>query len=594
MRSLGFALLAAMVGRAAASIALAQAPAAEASPSLPSPAEPQWIEVTLGGEIFDQRNQMPHVQWLSWTNGALPDSPVARGVAATAFGFGADPAAAGVTSFSASMAYLRTEAPGLAPDERRLAISLIGTQLSLGYSATVTNNPSMESIFQNTHNGGHEGGICGDIHTYLSRTATALGYTAAGTHTADWWIEDGSGGGHVVAHYRDPVTGEYYLQNYGDLYATGQKTLPNLLEVSTRILGLAWASSVESRPGTMHLYVPRQTRWISERVVAEAGAPSGGPKVRLALDNREQTAGLHYGWEAGAQQQFKAYAVAARFDADEGTYAFTNLGAAYAGHGSVSIGRPWLEEAGFSALGYGGGLWMDSPILRPAPGRTVLRSVAWRRSTALYGAVVSGFLRQGRTTETAEVEHSAVTLPTQGWTELRFAIDHAFAAVPLEAYWRRVWNVANANGQPKNAAQVVTAYDRLGARWHWRPAETVTVGLTADGFALGGVENGEAAALRCGVDATWRAGGAGEFTLGEEWGKVVRNRTRDPYYDLPATHRATLGWRRPVGGHASVSVQAGYGEGPPIQPLGDFGRHLPGLDDGARQWIGRATLTMAY
>ena len=551
--------------------------------------QPRWLAVTLDYDYRDQSEQTPAVRFYP------PDHTIPPGdwhLARNSFGLDSDPGPSTITSFDASMSFLRSISPGMPVADKLLVLSGIGYQLQRGYSATVTNNPSMESVFQNARAGGVEGGVCGDIHTYLSQVTPQFGFDAAGTHTAYWYIDADSGGGHAVAHFRDPVTGEYYLQNYSSLYGTGQKTLENLLEVSNRILGATFASSVESQPGRMHLYVPRQARWVSALVAQQATSPLDGPVLQASLGSRDQSAAGQYGWARG-WHQLKAFAVGSRFAADEGTYDFANVGAAYTFAGSVPVGRPWLEEAGTRSTVQASALWMALPILREQSGQPVLRPVNWHTSTGYYGAFLSGYLRQGRTTEIAEVELNGMGMDIQCRKEGRLAIDHNFAPVPVHVYLERVWDIVDDSGQPKTGEQIVTAYDQLGAELRLPAIESVTLGFSADVFALEGVETNAGSAVRLGFEAVWPTRNAGTFSVADAWGQVTQNRRDDPFYDLPASHYATVRWQRALGRYSSVALQAAYGKGPSVQPFGYFGTQTPELNNGSRQLAFRVAVNFA-
>jgi hypothetical protein len=540
--------------------------------------QPRWLTVTLDYDYRDQSEQTPAVRFYP-ADHTIP--PGAWQLARNSFGLDSDPGPSPVTSFEASKSFLRSVTSALPVTDKLLVLSGIGYQLDRGYSATVTNNPSMESVFQNARLGGTEGGVCGDIHTYLSQIAPQLGFDAAGTHTAYWYIDANSGGGHAVAQFRDPVTGEYYMQNYSSVYGTGQHTLQNLLEVSNRILGATFASSVESQPGRMHLYVPRQARWVSGLVADQATAALDGPGLRVSLGNRDQSVGTQYGWARG-WHQFKAFAVGSSFDADEGTYSFANVGAAYTFSGSVFPGRPWLEEAGTRSTFQASALWMAMPVLREQSGQPNLRPVNWDTSTGYFGAFLSGFLRQGRTTELAEIELSGMGMSLSCRQEGRLAVDHAFASVPLHVYLARVWDLVGANGQPKTGQQVVTAYDQLGAQLRLPAGEALTFGFATDAFVLEGLDTNAGSAIRLGFDATWQTRNAGTFMVGNDWGRVTRNSRHDPFYDLPASQYAVFRWQQTIGRYSSVTVQTGYGRGPSVQPFGYFGAVTPELNNGSR------------
>jgi hypothetical protein len=327
-------------------------------------------------------------------------------------------------------------------------------------------------------------------------------------------------------------------------------------------------------------------------VAEQAAATPAGPHLQASLGNREQSAAGRFGWAKG-RHLLQVYAVGARVAADEGDYAFADVGAAYTFTGSITPGLAWLDEAGTRSTVHANALWMDLPLLRAETAGRILRPVQWDKSTGYYGALLSGYLRQGRTTETAEVELNDAGMDMQTRQEIRLGIDHAFKSVPVQVYLKRVWDVVSADGQPKTAGQIVTAYDQLGARLRLAVNDSFTCGFTADAFALEGLEANAGSAVRLGFEATWRTRQAGTFTLADEWGEVLQNRRHDPFYDLPASHYATAGWQRALGRYATVALQAGYGRGPSVQPFGYFGPAGPELNDGSRQFTGRVAVNFA-
>jgi hypothetical protein len=174
--------------------------------------------------------------------------------------------------------------------------------------------------------------------------------------------------------------------------------------------------------------------------------------------------------------------------------------------------------------------------------------------------------------------------------EFRLGVTHEFKSVPLSITLQRACDLVNL----EHHNRIDIAYDRLGVELSLRSGDAITLRLTADGYALGGIDNRGGWASRAGAEVLLRTQNRGTLSVGGDWGEVIQNIAKDPFYDLPSSRYASIGWRLPVGRFSAVSVRTSYGEGPPTQPFGTFGQISPELNDGARQISGIVSLGVAF
>jgi hypothetical protein len=195
-------------------------------------------------------------------------------------------------SFDDVLGELHYHSPRLSTKEKLLILKEVGARLSALYDYSLQNQNGPNDLFLNARGYGSRGGICGDIHHYLSEVANALGFQDAGTHTLQWFKNE-QGVGHFVSHFKDPETGKYFIQNYTTIVATNAKNLATAVDVSTRIHGpLTNLSLVEGRPGIFHAYTPDVAQWIYGQVDRLLSDKNKKSKVIIELSPENKYIGL--------------------------------------------------------------------------------------------------------------------------------------------------------------------------------------------------------------------------------------------------------------------------------------------------------------
>lgn len=148
------------------------------------------------------------------------------------------------------------------PEELKLSLlQRMGSKLGSGYDYDfAVGNPQwsqdipLEQIFQNARTSGDKGGICGNIHQFLREAATSLGFDSFAFSTV--WRQGETSGGHIVAGYYDPKSGNVYIQNYSDVVLVGKADSPKprmIIEAGHLFLsGFTATSMIEDANGNMH------------------------------------------------------------------------------------------------------------------------------------------------------------------------------------------------------------------------------------------------------------------------------------------------------------------------------------------------------
>jgi len=223
------------------------------------------------------------------------------------------------TSFQSAMSILAAQKNNLSFNQKVLYLSMLASALSNGYNPNLVNT-TMNGVFSNLKNGGTQGGICGDIHQYLANSATALGLTDAGITYVNW-KSDGSA--HFAMHFRDPKTGEYYIANYSQIYATDTKTLADATEVATRLLApLTGAAPVEGNPGVYHMYIPKTAMWVGDQLDKAMVIQANDPMIRFVAGN-DQTSFL---FQTTGSENVKGFVMHSDRTEADGKYSLDAIG----------------------------------------------------------------------------------------------------------------------------------------------------------------------------------------------------------------------------------------------------------------------------
>lgn len=547
-------------------------------------AKPKWIDSYFMYEVTKANKNDLEVSVSNFKKGLTSEQySTVYGAYSTSFGTPASGFTESVKSFDQAIKFLSSQKDKFSTPEKLALLSMIGSKLSAGYSSTTTQNPNLEALFQNAKKGLKDGGICGDIHTYVSKAAEALGFEAVGIHSGKWFkdLSIKEGAGHAISHFRDPKTGEYYMQNYSNIYNTKQKNLQDAVDVSTRILGpLTGASDVTSRPGVVHIYVPKTAEWIKSKIESQALSPVDDPIVTLKISNKEQTIGVQIGNRTTAGD-IKGFFVHSTVPVGNDKYSMDAIGASLKGEVSREIEDSVIDQIGLSTYAYGGLMQMQAPVIRPE-GETEIGTA----QNGFMGAGIKGTARINKTTGKLEFNYKSIDLKSQT-TDLTAGVEQKWDGLPLTAAIERKWSLKPKPDTLNGPYSMTTDWDKVGVVWDQSSKDGkvfLTVGTEV--FMLEGAEKMSAIALKNSIKAAVPVDRIGTFSVIIDYGKVVQNKSKDPYYDLPATKAVTLDFNRKVYKAATLGAQVTYNKGPSIQPFSVIGPVSPELPDNSSKLKG--------
>jgi hypothetical protein len=468
-----------------------------------------------------------------------------------------------VDSFRASLDYLKTQKDLLSTPEKLGLMSVMLDRYAKGYSKSFTNNPDMEALFQNAVQNRNDGGKCGDIHTAGAFIAAALGFDDAGVHSLLTMkdLESGKPAGHVIAHFRDPKTGEYYVQDYSIIFNTRQSTLVNAVELSTRVMApFVSMSEVSSAPGQIHIYIPQTTLWVKTQILQQATSPKPfDVSVRASQHERSLGLSLNKNGSFGRVGVFAKHSEIGT-EGDE-KYRLDLAGASFWAAKSKKVSWGPIDEIGFEASAIGGGLQLTAPVFRfddslPAgtvqSGFVLEKSVAYARINQVTGKIehlFESFNHGARHEMSASAEYH--------WRELTFSASRTVEQVPDPRTMNRPlhWQ---------------TKEDKIGVVFDYRTSKRrvyLSVGGTL--FFLQGVDSLSAVAVQNLLKTKIPLKNFGEVTAVVQADKIIQNKSGDPYYDVPATTQINADWNKSLVGPLSVGVKASVRRGPKIQPFAE-------------------------
>jgi hypothetical protein len=486
-----------------------------------------------------------------------------------AFGWGTpaeyapDPSIAPARNLDESLALMRNVAPSLSRDLRLGLLSAIVNEALKGYDPTQTGARTipMESIFQNARMSERAGGACGNIHAFGALYAEALGFVEVGSQTALQADGDGQEAiGHVVLHYRDPETGEYFLQNYHRIIATGQTTLPAFLEFADRLAG-AFETTIQTEHHRadgdirVHVFQPRVSRWIQGLLEEASSIEESDSELMLSLKiqagNREQLVRLSFQEKKGPYST-RLFALHDQYRSDTGPVRYAAAG--------IALGfERESAKRGISARALGGIQHLTTPTIDPAAQARELS----RRS--LVGAFdVRAFSRQGRFTGALEAKALSTDYAAARGTGFGVGLSapaHDFSAsgkldlaggISLEA--SRHWEIA-ADSLQSQRPRVGTAFDAFDVLVDTRgDRHRAYVRSSTRLFVFEGFENLSAVAIKQVVEAVFPSARFGQFAVVGDGSRFVGNRSQDPFYASPAWGESRLSWEK---GFLSDHLKAG-------------------------------------
>jgi hypothetical protein len=470
-----------------------------------------------------------------------------------------------VSSFTASMDYLETQSGNLSIHEKLGLLSVIGNRLALGYSKTTSQNPDLEALFQNAFRNLNDGGKCGDIHTYLSQAAQALGFEAVGVHSVAQ-MKDPEGqraNGHVISHYRDPKTGEFYVQNYSSIFNTHQKHEIAAIELSTRMMApLVSASEVTSVPGATHIYIPQTALWVRTQILS-AALSARNFSLSLRGSQYERGLSVHMGRDLGKHHVGAFYVHSGVGTQSDEKYVLDAGGLVFRSALNKGFKNAPIDEIAINANVYGGGLQITAPIFRfgdsPLPatlmtpflGINVIAAARLNQMTGKIEYTFESMNHGGRHELAGSIE--------QKWKEFTFTAGRTYEEVPDTRTLNR-------------PTRFQVKHDKIGILFdHTGPYRRVYLTAGSTLFLLQGTDQMSAVAIQNMVKTKIPIRQFGEMTAIIQVDDVISNRSKDPYFEAPATTEFTADWNKPLSSSKQVSAgaQLNVRRGPKIQPFGD-------------------------
>lgn len=478
---------------------------------------------------------------------------------------------------------VKTSGPAMSHEEKLLLLSMVGSRLSAGYSETGKENKDIEAVYQNAVQAQHQGGICGDIHKLLGEVAKSLGFEAIGRHNGQWQqdLSKDDAGGHAILHFRDPKTGEYYIQNYSQIYNTKQKSLQSAVDVSSKILGVLTATQyVESRPGKLHEYVPATAQWVQDQIQGVARFKPDQSAFTIKVGQNEQTISAQLGTDS-----VKGFMIGSKVSTQEGNYSLEAAGVSVKkGVGIITDGM-LVDEVRASAEAYGGALRITAPGFDAKT-----NSFKNGEQTSLFfGTHLKGTARINDTT--GRIEFNAMNFDfkpkfgeqsknnTSGIrTELKAGVDHEWKELNLKVSADRTWSWMPVDIGQKHTGTLTTSYDRVGviydtSRGDDKKEAYLVVG--ADVYFLEGVNVNSAVALKNSIKAVLPTEKLGTFSVSADMAKIVSNKSKDPFYDLSPVSSVSLNWSKQLSKMVEVGSSVSYTKGNQITPIGVVGPVSP-------------------
>lgn len=469
----------------------------------------------------------------------------------------------------------------LSHDEKLLLLSMVGSRLSDGYSADGKEIKDINSVYLNAVKAGSAGGICGDIHKLLGDLATSLGFEAVGRHTGQWQqdLSKDNAGGHAILHFRDPKTGEYYVQNYSQVYNTRQKNLQSAVDVSTKVLGMISAQSyVESRPGKTHEYVPATAQWVQEQIKSAADFKAGSSVMTLKAGLNEKTFAVQLG-----NENLKGFVMSSRVNTNDGTYQVDVAGLSNRAEYSKELKDRMLDEVKVTSEAYGGALRLSAPGFNA----TTKKFEQGQRNTLFFGANLKGTARINNTTGKIELNTETLDLRPKGGdqtktttaglrTELKAGVSHEWKDLNLKASADRTWAFLPIIEQRSNP-KITTTYDRVGVMYDTSKPDKKEAYLVvgADVYFLEGVNTSSAVAVKNSIKAVLPADKLGTFTVTADLAKIVDNKSKDPFYETVPATSVGIDWNKQFHKLVDIGAKVTYTKGNQIQPFGVIGPVTP-------------------
>jgi hypothetical protein len=173
-----------------------------------------------------------------------------------------------------------------------LLSSFLGSNLSALYNTSAGSSvTSLPTVFQALITGAKNAGVCRDIHDFIAVTGNALGLDC-GLTGLDW--NNGKvAAGHVIAHCKDPSSGQYVFIDYGDAFNSGSKFLSEAeqraAENSNSYTTVVADQTVDAH-GNGRLHVSQDARTLGIQQNIQQGSDMEAAHFTISVGNLETSA----------------------------------------------------------------------------------------------------------------------------------------------------------------------------------------------------------------------------------------------------------------------------------------------------------------
>jgi len=432
-------------------------------------------------------------------------------------------------------------------------------------------DPGVEDVYQNMKSGGKKGGVCRSIHRFCAELAKRMGMVDVGLHSGVDQPVGSNGSAHVISHFKDPATGNYWVQNYGVLINTGEKVLTNAIDVSTRFLGpMSGASHVESAPGKVHLYQPRTSRWIKQVIEGQAEFKEGAPMVNFKLTPFETTVGVDIFSKTGENSAIKGFGVHSNYKTAEGSFSVTGIGVAGQTSKRYKLEAKLLDEVGYAMGGYMGALRMTAPVLSPDPAKAGMSD---SRTNLFMGGFVRGTARISNVTGRLELKANALDVgklwaergpdASLPWHSITAALSYAPKDSPVAAEIARQLELGPTNWT-KITPKLRSSFDKISIVVDSSKInKKVYVVAKGEVYLMGGFEAMDAVGIKASLKAAINSEELGEFYVVEELSGIVANPSKDPFYESEKSITIKAGYNKIVVPGVSVGGSLAATKGRP-------------------------------
>ncbi len=484
-------------------------------------------------------------------------------------------------NFEQSIALLQSQSATMTAQEKLFLLSRLGTALAQGYDYSLK-NATLEQVFENLKTSGHAGGICGDIHTYLARAETALGFSAAAL-TSGTTARDN----HFDAIFKDSTTGHYYVQNYGQIVATNATTVQEAVDISTRLLGpLTGASSIESLPGLFHTYIPRTARWVNEQL--DQGASFEGPNTYIVakLSNANDLVEFQLRHAFSDALQSKAFLVHSLAHESEGDFQLDAVGVSSSLRGTkLKAWNGLIDDLTYSVDARAGGLQISTPTLFNntfAPLFGTQDQNRWTRDDFFAGVNIRGSARINQFTGKLEFAGQTIDYKNKSTGSGNSRLDAGLAYQPKNSNVTlgldRTFEFVPRDSGVNLKLKPETSYDKVSIIIDSRGDKTQPyLSYRGELYIMEGFAADAARGLRHAIQAVVPSEQLGDFSVVLDINRITHNTAKDPFYDVPASSTIKAAWRKSLTQATEIGAEVSREDHQPYFAFEEPGQVTPGL-----------------